>query len=110
VAWYEPIRPPTVAPQEVDDDNPDANEDVFFPSETVANPGVHIVEEDLTEDGVKAPAYKRESAPRSSGMFATHWLKILTTIIESSFCCFTLGTRRTSCNLKTLMLSKMTSC
>jgi hypothetical protein len=60
VAWYEPIRPPTVAPEEVDDDNPDANEDMFFPSETVANPGVHIVEEDLTEDCVEAPAYYRQ--------------------------------------------------
>jgi hypothetical protein len=58
-AWYEIIWPPTVAPEEVDDDNPDANEDMFFPSETVATSAVHIVEEDLTEDGVEAPAYKR---------------------------------------------------
>jgi hypothetical protein len=42
----------------VDDDNPDPNEDMFFPSETVANPGFHIVnEEDLIEDSEKTPAY-----------------------------------------------------
>jgi hypothetical protein len=64
VAWYEPIRPPTVAPEEVDDENPDANEDMFFPSETAANPGVHIVEEALTEDGVEAPAYKKRKRPK----------------------------------------------
>lgn len=59
VAWYKPIRLPTVAPaKELDDDNPDANEDIFFPFETVANPGVNIVEEDLTEDGGEAPAYR----------------------------------------------------
>jgi hypothetical protein len=46
VAWYEPIRPPAIAPKDVDD----ANEDMFFPSKTVANPDVHIVEEDLCYD------------------------------------------------------------
>jgi hypothetical protein len=66
VAWYDPIRPPTVAPEVVDDDNPDANEDMFFPSETVADPNVHIVEKDLTEDCKEAPAYykrKRKDHP-----------------------------------------------
>jgi hypothetical protein len=55
--------PPVVAPEEVDDDNPDANEDMFFSSETVANPGVQTIEEDLTKDCEEAPAYyKRKRA------------------------------------------------
>jgi hypothetical protein len=60
VAWYEPIRPPTIALEEVDDDNPDANEDMFFPSETIANPGIHVVEEVLIEDCAEAPAYYKQ--------------------------------------------------
>jgi hypothetical protein len=105
VAWYEPIRPATVAPEEVNDDNHDADEDMFFPSETVANPGVHIVE----EDGVEAPAYKNRKCVKII-RYVRYSLASATTIIESSFCCFTPGTQRTSCNLKTSMLLKMTSC
>jgi hypothetical protein len=58
VAWYEPIRPANVAPEDVDDDNPKPDESMFFPKEVVDE---QIIEEDLEDidDDAEAPAYKK---------------------------------------------------
>jgi hypothetical protein len=90
VAWYEPIRPVSVSPEDIDDDNLKPDKSMFFTKEAVDE---QVIEEDLEgiDDDAEAPAYRKRQRAKIIRYVDTPFQRIPITFIVSSFCCFILG-------------------